>query len=71
MDNYNPEVIRGNIKAILENIYEACEKYGRKYLRIIDYKSGHKTFDLQYVFYGLDVQMLMYLCALGENGKTA
>lgn len=47
------------------------EKDGRKYLRIIDYKSGHKTFDLQYVFYGLDVQMLMYLCALGENGKTA
>lgn len=30
MDNYNPEVIRGNIKAILENIYEACEKYGNK-----------------------------------------
>ena len=43
------------------------EKDGRKYLRIIDYKSGHKTFDLQYVFYGLDVQMLMYLYALQQN----
>lgn len=30
MDNYNPEIIRGNIKAILGNIYEACEKYGNK-----------------------------------------
>lgn len=46
------------------------EKDGRKYLRIIDYKSGSKTFDLQYVYHGLDVQMLMYLCALNENGAA-
>lgn len=46
------------------------EKDGRKYLRIVDYKSGSKTFDLQYVYHGLDVQMLMYLCALNENGAS-
>ena len=46
------------------------EKDGRKYMRIVDYKSGTKSFDLQYVYYGLDVQMLMYLCALSENGKA-
>jgi len=45
------------------------EKDGRKYMRIVDYKSGTKSFDLQYVYYGLDVQMLMYLCALNENGR--
>ncbi|MBQ1862432.1 MAG: PD-(D/E)XK nuclease family protein [Clostridia bacterium] len=45
------------------------EKDGRKFIRVVDYKSGAKTFDLQYVYYGLDVQMLMYLYALGENGK--
>ena len=46
------------------------EKDGRKYIRIADYKSGSKTFDLQYVYYGLDVQMLMYLYALSENGVS-
>lgn len=49
---------------------DVFEKDGRKYIRIIDYKSGSKTFDLQYVYYGLDVQMLMYLYALSENGAS-
>jgi ATP-dependent helicase/nuclease subunit B len=49
---------------------DVYEKDGRKYIRVVDYKSGTKTFDLQYVYYGLDVQMLMYLYALGENGAA-
>lgn len=32
-----------------------------KWLQVIDYKSGFKHFDLQEVFYGLDLQVLTYL----------
>ncbi|HWQ71118.1 MAG TPA: helicase-exonuclease AddAB subunit AddB [Desulfitobacteriaceae bacterium] len=37
------------------------------YLRIIDYKSGAKDFKLSDVFYGLQLQLLTYLDALGQN----
>jgi ATP-dependent helicase/nuclease subunit B len=37
------------------------------YLRIIDYKSGSKDFNLSDVFYGLQLQLLLYLDALLKN----
>ena len=39
------------------------------YLRVVDYKSGKKTFDLAAVRMGLDIQMLLYLFALEKEGK--
>ena len=38
------------------------------YLRVVDYKSGKKKFDLGAVRMGLDIQMLLYLFALQKNG---
>ncbi len=38
------------------------------YLRVIDYKTGHKEFKLSDVIYGVNMQMLIYLAALLENG---
>ncbi len=38
------------------------------YLRVIDYKTGHKEFRLSDVIYGVNMQMLIYLAALSENG---
>lgn len=34
------------------------------YVRVIDYKTGSKTFSLTDVFYGLDIQLFVYLNAL-------
>lgn len=39
------------------------------YLRIIDYKSGNKSFNLSEVYYGLQLQLLVYLDALITNAE--
>ena len=45
------------------------EKNGEKFIRIIDYKTGNKTFSLENVFFGIDMQMLLYLFAIsGDEG---
>ncbi|MBR5367048.1 MAG: exodeoxyribonuclease V subunit gamma [Clostridia bacterium] len=41
---------------------------GREYLRIVDYKTGSKSFSLERVARGLDVQTLLYLFAVWKNG---
>ena len=44
-------------------------KDDRLYLRVVDYKSGRKAFDLASVRMGLDIQMLLYLFTLQKEGK--
>ena len=39
------------------------------YLRVIDYKTGKKSFSLSDVWYGLGLQMLLYLFALEDGGQ--
>ena len=46
-------------------------KDNRLYLRVVDYKSGKKAFDLAAVRMGLDIQMLLYLFALKKGGQAA
>ena len=45
-------------------------KDDKLYLRVVDYKSGKKKFDLASVRMGLDIQMLLYLFALQKAGKA-
>lgn len=45
--------------------------YGeRLYLRVVDYKTGRKSFSLGDVWYGMGLQMLLYLFALSEDGEA-
>ena len=43
---------------------------GRLHLRVVDYKTGRKTFDLTEVWNGLGLQMLHYLFTLEEKGQA-
>ncbi len=42
---------------------------GKRYIRIIDYKTGTKDFKLSDVLYGLNIQMLLYLSILNKTGE--
>ncbi len=49
---------------------DGWEKDGRLYLRVVDYKTGRKSFSLTDVWHGLSLQMLLYLFTLQEQGET-
>ncbi len=40
---------------------------GKLYLRVMDYKTGSKSFSLEDVWYGMNLQMLLYLFALARG----
>ncbi|MDO4731728.1 MAG: PD-(D/E)XK nuclease family protein, partial [Clostridia bacterium] len=39
------------------------------YFRIIDYKTGVKDYNFSDLLYGINIQMLIYMAAISENGK--
>lgn len=56
--------IRGYVDRV-----DVMEKNGKKYLRIIDYKTGAKSFKLGDVLSGLNLQMLLYLYCIRSGGQ--
>lgn len=55
------------IKGAIDRV-DRMERDGKAYLRVVDYKSGGKEFLLSDVLSGLNMQMLIYLMCLWQNG---
>lgn len=53
--------LRGRIDRI-----DTCEEDGVIYVKIIDYKSGSRKFDLAALYYGLQLQLVVYMNAAVE-----
>lgn len=49
---------------------DSWEHEGKRYLRVVDYKTGKKAFDFAEVEDGRGLQMLLYLFALSRNGEA-
>lgn len=60
-------------KVVLTGRIDRADKYensqGETFVRIIDYKSGSKSFDLSEVFYGINLQLAVYLTAICESSN--
>ena len=51
------------IKGFVDRV-DKLDLNGKRYIRVIDYKSGSKEFVLSDVLYGLNMQMLLYLVSI-------
>lgn len=58
-------ILRGKIDRV-----DLLDAEGNKFVKIIDYKSGTKAFDFQDIYYGLQLQLLLYLDAYLKNHET-
>lgn len=57
-------VFRGRIDRV--DIYD---QNGKRFVKIIDYKSGRKEFNLQEAYYGLQIQLTRYLAAYLDSAE--
>ena len=57
-------VLRGFVDRV-----DIWQENGRHYFRVVDYKTGKKSFDYCDVFNGVGLQMLLYLFALEQGGE--
>ncbi len=56
LDGYGHMKLRGKIDRI-----DICEDEENVYVKVIDYKTGAKAFDLGEMYYGLQLQLVLYL----------
>jgi len=57
------------VRGIVDRM-DVLRKDGKVYIRVVDYKTGSKTFSLQKVMRGENIQLLLYLFALCNMPKS-
>lgn len=50
---------------------DTCERQDKLYVKVIDYKSGNRRFDLAALYYGLQLQLVVYMNAAVEMQQKA
>lgn len=68
--SYNLKVsddISVTIKGSVDRV-DIMESDGKKYIRVVDYKTGTKKYSLSDVLYGINLQMLIYMSAINSGG---
>lgn len=58
---------RGVVEGFVDRV-DVWQSGGRPYVRVVDYKTGKKSFDYTNVLHGRGLQMLLYLFALVRQG---
>ncbi|MCR4926299.1 MAG: exodeoxyribonuclease V subunit gamma [Clostridiales bacterium] len=64
LENGGSVIITGSVDRV-----DVMQVDDESFVRVVDYKSGGKTFELSDVLEGLKMQMLIYLFCIEENGK--
>ncbi|MFA0815191.1 MAG: PD-(D/E)XK nuclease family protein [Anaerofustis sp.] len=65
--------IEGVGKVYLQGIIDRIDTYesgGTNYVRVIDYKTGSRDFDLTKAYYGLSMQLPVYISAATQQGDS-
>ena len=57
-----------NLRGRIDRV-DLLEKEDESYIRIVDYKTGNKSLSLSDIYYGLQLQLLVYLDAIIEGAK--
>ncbi len=62
----------GGVQVTLSGIIDRVDRYtaddGSEYVRVVDYKTGSRTFSLSDIRQGMHVQLLLYLFSLWQGG---
>lgn len=62
-----PDGSRIRVRGVVDRV-DVFHRDGQAYVRVVDYKTGDKKFRLSEVVEGLDLQMLIYLFTIWQNG---
>lgn len=70
VESYTLDLPDGGTLAVKGSVdrVDLYEHDGKTFVRVVDYKSGGKEFELSDILYGLNLQMLLYLFTIQKNG---
>jgi len=60
--------VRVSVEGVVDRV-DVMQRGQNRYIRVVDYKSGAKQFRLDDVISGINLQMLLYLFTIAENGQ--
>lgn len=56
-----------NIRGVVDRVDTFTDSDGRRYLRVVDYKTGAKKLSFEDIYNGINLQLLLYILALTEG----